>query len=160
MSGFLVHGVVSMPSTAAISMATMSDYAFLSRHDIHVSPAVLTKKINDGQIIIAYQGGVPVGWLRFGFFWDTIPFMHMLVVLMPYRGTGIGTQIINFWEAKMMNNGYKLLMTSTLASENAQHLYRKLGYRDSGALLLPNEPLEIILLKPLSDEPSIISIHN
>lgn len=40
-------------------------------------------------------------------------------------------------------------MTSTLSNENAQHFYRKLGYRDSGGLLLPNEPLEIIFVKNL-----------
>jgi len=138
-----------MSSTAAISTATMNDYAFLALHDTHINPVVLTKKITDGQIIMAYQDLAPVGWLRFGFFWDSIPFMHMLVVLPLYRGTGIGTRIIKYWETEMKDNGYNLLMTSTLASENAQHLYRKLGYRDAGALILPNEALEIMLIKSL-----------
>lgn len=40
-------------------------------------------------------------------------------------------------------------MTSTLSNENAQHFYRKLLYRDSGSLLLENEPLEIIFTKKL-----------
>ena len=39
------------------------------------------------------------------------------------------------------------MLTSTLADETAQHFYRKLGYRDTGSLLLPNEALEIILIK-------------
>jgi hypothetical protein len=34
---------------------------------------------------------------------------------------------------------------NTLAIERSQFLYRKLGYQDCGALILPNEPLEIIL---------------
>jgi hypothetical protein len=46
--------------------------------------------------------------------------------------------------------GFTQVMTSTLSNEDAQHFYRKLGYRDVGALLLPDEPLEIILLKELA----------
>jgi hypothetical protein len=38
------------------------------------------------------------------------------------------------------------VLTSTLANERGQFLYRKLGYHDCGGLLLPNEPLEILLL--------------
>jgi hypothetical protein len=41
-------------------------------------------------------------------------------------------------------------MTSTLSDEDAQHFYRKLGYEEHGCLLLPGEPLEILLLKPLT----------
>lgn len=40
-------------------------------------------------------------------------------------------------------------MTSTQSDETAQHFYRKLGYVDAGALLLQDEPLEIILTKAL-----------
>jgi hypothetical protein len=47
----------------------------------------------------------------------------------------------------MKSLSYKLLMTSTLANENAQHFYRKLNYKDAGSLLLPDEPLEIIFIK-------------
>ena len=39
---------------------------------------------------------------------------------------------------------------STLSSEGAQFFYRKNGYLDCGSLLLPGEPLEIILLKELA----------
>jgi len=47
----------------------------------------------------------------------------------------------------MKEEGYDLVMTSTLSNEYAQHFYRKLGYKDSGSLLLENEPLEIIFAK-------------
>ena len=45
--------------------------------------------------------------------------------------------------------GHRRVLTSTLSNERAQHFYRRLGYRDSGALLLPDEALEIILMKDL-----------
>lgn len=49
----------------------------------------------------------------------------------------------------MKTKGYDLVMTSSLSNETAQHFYRKLNYVDSGALLLPEEPLEIIFVKKL-----------
>ena len=39
--------------------------------------------------------------------------------------------------------------SSSLSDEQAQHLYRKLGYKDAGCLLLEGEALEIIFTKTL-----------
>ena len=60
-----------------------------------------------------------------------------------------GRQLVSHWEALMKAKGYPLVMTSTQSDETAQHFYRKLGYVDAGALLLQDEPLEIILTKAL-----------
>ena len=49
----------------------------------------------------------------------------------------------------MAAQGFRLVMTSTLSSEQAQHFYRALGYRDAGSLLLEGEPLEIFFTKRL-----------
>ena len=57
--------------------------------------------------------------------------------------------MVAFWEKQMKTKGYGLVMTSSLSNEAAQHFYRKLNYVDSGALLLPEEPLEIIFVKKL-----------
>lgn len=55
------------------------------------------------------------------------------------------------WENEMRNLGYKMLMTSTQADEQAQHFYRKLGYVEKGCLVFDNtpatQPLEMILIK-------------
>lgn len=75
--------------------------------------------------------------------------MNMLYINANYRNKGIGKELVLFWENEMKKKGYKFLMTSTLSNEEAQHFYRKLGYKDSGSLLLPNEPLEIIFIKKL-----------
>jgi ribosomal protein S18 acetylase RimI-like enzyme len=76
--------------------------------------------------------------------------MNLLHVRRELRGHGLGTRLVEFWESKMGESGYEGVMTSTLADENAQHFYRKLGYEDCGCLLLPGEPLEILFLKPLT----------
>jgi ribosomal protein S18 acetylase RimI-like enzyme len=73
----------------------------------------------------------------------------MLYFLEEYRNKGYGKQLINYWEKEMLKSNYKIVLTSTLSSEQAQFFYRKNGYIDCGSLLLPNEPLEIILLKNL-----------
>lgn len=54
-----------------------------------------------------------------------------------------------YWEKQMKTKGYDLVMTSSLSNEAAQHFYRKLSYVDSGALLFPEEPLEIIFMKKI-----------
>jgi hypothetical protein len=37
-----------------------------------------------------------------------------------------------------------------MSSETSQHLYRRLGYVDCGALLLPDEPAELVFRKALA----------
>jgi len=64
-----------------------------------------------------------------------------------YCGKEFGTQAMKHWENEMQSLGYDLVMTSTQANEQAQHFYRKLGYNDSGCLLLHNDPAEIFFVK-------------
>lgn len=53
----------------------------------------------------------------------------------------------------MHNMGYKLIMISTSADKNAQHFYRKLGYKDAGCLVADiapfEQPLEIFMVKAI-----------
>ena len=42
----------------------------------------------------------------------------------------------------MKAQGYKMVLLSTQVDENAQHLYRKSGYIDCGALLMNGTPFE------------------
>ena len=95
------------------------------------------------------QDGSFAGFLRYGLFWDSIPFMNLLFLLEEYRNQGIGTALVAFWEDRMRKEGFSRVMTSTQSDESAQHFYRKLGYMDTGALVLPEQPMEIILRKEL-----------
>jgi len=129
--------------------ANQKHLKWLKEKDHHIDSAMLKKKITDKQIIIAKLENKFLGWLRFGFFWDSIPFMNMLLIEEEYRSKGIGKKIVQFWETEMKKKKYKIVMTSSLSNENAQHFYRKLGYIDAGALAFPKEPLEIIFIKKL-----------
>jgi len=125
-------------------------YPYLVKNDHHISPKTLRKKIEDKEVVIIRDGNQIVGWLRFGYFWDIIPIMNILSLEENYRGKGLGTQLVNFWENEMRRQGHPKVMTTTLSDEEAQHFYRKLGYEDAGGLLLPDEALEIIFIKKLA----------
>ena len=135
--------------TIEITPALPADLETLTRLDGHISPRVLARKIAQGEVLTARQDGQITGWLRWGYFWDEIPFMNLLYVLEPYRRQGTAARLAAAWEAQMQAQGARQVLTSTLSNEDAQHLYRKWGYQDCGALLLPGEPLEILLRKDL-----------
>jgi hypothetical protein len=60
-----------------------------------------------------------------------------LFVLAARRGEGIDTPLISQWENARRVAAFDPVMTSTLANEHAQHLYRQLDHIDIGWLLLP-----------------------
>ena len=130
-----------------IRIASQNQYGQLAELDHHISTEMLAHKIDQGEIIVALEDELILGWLRYGYFWDSIPFMNMLTVIEKYRGKGIGTQLVSHWETVLREKGFNEVLTSTLADERSQFLYRRLGYQDCGALIFPSEPLEIILRK-------------
>ncbi len=133
-----------MDSHIVIEHARRDDLAFLIQSDSPIRD--MEAKVFRREVLVARLNGPPVGWLRFNYFWDTIPFMNMLFVLAPHRGQSIGTRLVTFWEAEMLSLGYHAVLTSTQADETAQHFYRKIGYIDVGEFLLPSEPNEELLL--------------
>ncbi|NKQ35103.1 MAG: GNAT family N-acetyltransferase [Chloroflexi bacterium] len=132
-----------------IEYAALSDLDYLARRDGHVTAVTLRAKIERQEMVIIRHEEQPIGWLRFGYFWDEHPFMNMLWLEDQYRGRGWGRALVAWWEEQMQMCGHYLVFTSTQSDESAQHFYRKLGYRDCGALFLPDEPLEIVLMKNL-----------
>ena len=133
------------------SYANQKNLKWLSKaeeyHDITL--AMLKRKIKDEEVIIAKADNRVIGWLRFGYFWDEIPFMNMLGLEEGHRRKGIGKKLVEFWESKMKKREFKMVMTSSQSDEDAQHFYRKIGYKDVGSLILPKEPLEVIFIKSL-----------
>ncbi len=138
-----------MEKSEMIRYADIQDFSVLKEHDKHISEAELKNIIAAKRILIMRQGDVFMGWLRFGLFWDNIPFMNMLYILDGNRGKGFGTALVSFWEKEMAKVGCRRVLTSTQANEKAQFFYRKLGYTKCGALLLPKEPLEMFFTKDI-----------
>lgn len=134
-----------------IRKAQIKDEKYFDVPKTHISYEDLKKKIEDGMIYIALADGKIVGWLRYGLFWDQIPFMNHLFFIESFRRRGYGTKLVTFWEKEMYEKGYKLAMTSTQIDEEGQHFYRKLGYKDIGGFTFPDQPLELIMLKTLGE---------
>lgn len=141
-----------MSGKAVVRPAVPADASFLIAHD-HVPSDVITRCIESDRILVLEFGGELVGWLRWGLFWDEIPFMNMLFVLETHRGRGFGGALMDVWESAARRSGHETVMTSSQADEESQHLYRKRGYTDCGALILPDQATELIFRKELGDDP-------
>ncbi|MDQ0092048.1 ribosomal protein S18 acetylase RimI-like enzyme [Paenibacillus anaericanus] len=132
-----------------IELATEQDYKYIVERDRHIPETLVRTKIREKEIFIIKDSEKEIGWMRYGYLWDNIPFMNMLWIDEEYRGQGIGKEMVLYWEEIMREKGFELIMTSTQSNEEAQHFYRKMGYRDAGCLLLETQPLEVILTKNL-----------
>lgn len=129
--------------------AAASDHIVLCGLDTHISSERLLRSINDHKVLVICRGDVIVGFLRYGFFWDSIPFVNLLFLIKEYRGQGLGTQLMTDWEKRMKDRGFTNVMTSTQSNECAQFFYRKLGYEDIGGFTPPGETFELIFSKTL-----------
>lgn len=127
----------------------MADKELLLSRDCHIKEDILEKAILNRYVLVMLAGGNLAGWLRWGLFWDEIPFMNMLYFLEEYRGLGFGTQLVGFWENEMLKLSYDKVMTSSQANETAQHFYRKLGYRDAGGFFPFCKDFEILFTKEI-----------
>ena len=132
-----------------VRFAELSDKDFWFTLDKHMSEAEFERKMRDRQGYVALSVGEPVGILRFNLFWDNTPFCNLLYIKDGMRGRGLGKALMTRFEQDARTAGYDFVLTSTRSDEDAQHFYRAIGYRDCGAILLPEEPEELILRKEL-----------
>ena len=97
------------------------------------------------------QEGKVVGILRYNFFGDNTPFCTLLFVDSDNRRKAIGRELMERWERDMQSSGYGMVMTSTQVDEDAQHFYRKIGYKDAGGFVVDvpgyEQPMEMIMIK-------------
>jgi ribosomal protein S18 acetylase RimI-like enzyme len=130
-----------------IRYAVIDDYPWLIEHEKHISEKILRSKIENSELYVVENNDKIIGWLRYNLFWDNIPFINMLFFLEEYRRMGIGTRLVKYWENEMRQKGYKIVFTSTLSNEEAQHFYRKMGYKEIGGIKYLEEPYELIFQK-------------
>ncbi len=129
------------------------DKEFWYTLDRHLPELEFYKKVTDKRGYIILDEEKPIGILRFNMFWDNTPFLTLIYINFSYHNKGYGRKAIEFWESEMAKQGYKMIMTSTQVDEDAQHFYRKLGYKDCGCLVLDipgfEQPLEMFMAKAL-----------
>ena len=134
-----------------IRYVRLEDRAFWYSLDKHLPQQEFDRKVAERRGYIITEDHVPVGLLRYNLFWDNTPFCTLLFVDWKRQRAGYGRLLMQHWEAEMKAQGYNILLTSTQADEEAQHFYRKLGYRDCGGLLLGmpgnEQPMELFFMK-------------
>ena len=133
--------------------ASLHDLDFWVSQDKHISREELARKIQGGQCYVIFDDSTLIGVLRYGLFWDNIPYLNLIHFEESYRKKGFGQAAMKYWEDEMRKYGHTVVLTSTQSDEGSQHFYRKLGYKDAGCLLLDVppyvQPLEIIMIKKL-----------
>ncbi len=134
-----------------VRYARMEDEEFWYRLDKHLSKAEFKNKIRDQRGYIISEDDRPAGLLRYNLFWDSIPFCTLLFIEQESQGRGYGRALMEHWERDMKRLGCGMLLVSTQVDENAQHFYRKLGYKDCGGLVVDipgyEQPMEMFLAK-------------
>ncbi len=136
-----------------IRLIEEKDKAFWYSLDRHLPEAEFNNKVVENRGYIILDDEKPIGLLRYNMFWDNTPFLTLIYIDFAYHKMGYGRKAMEYWEKEMSEQGFKLLMTSTQVDENAQHFYRKLGYKDCGCLVLDlpgfEQPLEMFMIKAI-----------
>ena len=136
-----------------IRKAVPADWPAWRSLDRHIAEKRFLAKTEAGECLVAVDEEQNVqGILRWSWFWDEIPFVNLLFVRDGQRGCGMGKALMLAFEEEARKEGVRLVLTSTQVNEEAQHFYRRLGYRDCGGFLLPEAepvPLELMLCREL-----------
>ena len=136
-----------------IRFITTEDKPFWYSIDKHLPEKEFYKKIRDNQGYILIADDKPVGLLRYNLFWDNTPFCTLIYIEEQHQKQGWGRLLMTHWEQDMRKQGYRMVLTSTQVDEDAQHFYRKLGYKDCGGLTVDvpgyEQPMELFMVKQL-----------
>ena len=136
-----------------IRYVTTSDRDFWYGLDRHLPADEFDDKVRNHRGYVLTVNGESAGILRYNLFWDNTPFCTMLFIDEKFRRKGCGKKLLEYWEEDMKSRGYGMIMTSTQVDEDAQHFYRKLGYKDTGGFVIDfpgyAQPMEMIMMKAL-----------
>ena len=136
-----------------ISYAAMEDKQYVMSYGNAMKESEFDLKVRDKRCYILRESGKTIGTMRFNLIFDFIPFLSLMWLEEPYRYKGYGTKAMAHWENEMGAAGYKMVMISTQVDEDAQHFYRKLGYKDMGTIVMDippyEQPLEMFMGKAL-----------
>ncbi len=87
--------------TINIAFANDLDYEYIKGRDHHISENLISAKIKEKEIyIIRNPDGSNIGWMRYGYFWDNIPFMNMIWIEEEFRDKGVGNKVVLFRRSK------------------------------------------------------------
>lgn len=136
-----------------IRYVQLEDKKFWYRLDKHLPEQEFNQKVLQKRGYVLLENHIPIGLLRYNLFWDNTPFCTMLFIDWQHQGKGYGKKLMTYWEHDMKSQGYRMLLTSTQVDEQAQHFYRKLGYKDCSGFVIDipqyAQPMELFFIKSI-----------
>ena len=102
-----------------IEPAPPQDWPLWRALDSHLSEEAFCRAAQ-GQMTrwIKTDGGI-VGILRYQLFWETIPFLTLLLLKEAHRRQGFGRAAMALWESELVRAGHRMVLVSTRADESA-----------------------------------------
>jgi GNAT superfamily N-acetyltransferase len=133
-----------------IVFAAWDDLDDILKLDNHIPRERLRCCIQNRQVLVLKNSDRIYGMMRWSLFWQTIPFLDLIILKEQIRGRGYGRKMMSFWEEHMKSFGYQDVLLSTQADEDAQYFYKKLGYQEVGSFLPPMQDVqELIFCKKI-----------
>ena len=136
-----------------IRYVQLEDKKFWYRLDKHLPEQEFNQKVLQKRGYVLLENHIPIGLLRYNLFWDNTPFCTMLFIDWQHQGKSYDKKLMTYWEHDMKSQGYGMLLTSTQVDEQAQHFYRKLGYKDCGGFVIDipqyAQPMELFFIKSI-----------
>lgn len=124
----------------------------------YIDPDRIKTKIKNREVIIAVKGSNIIGLLKLSYFWDTRPYIGLILVKKDLRGSGIGKNMLHFLEEYLQSKNYAYLFSSSEEDALESHKWHlKNGFKKCGKinnLNLPHrEVSEIFFCKKISNKP-------
>jgi len=136
-----------------IRHADVHDKPFFVNERENLPESEFDSKIRDKRCYVICDDVKIIGAMRYNLIFDFIPFLCILYIDGEYQRRGFGTRAMRHWEDEMRSRGHKMIMVSTQVNEEGQHFYRRLGYKDMGAIVMDIppylQPMEMFMGKAL-----------
>lgn len=108
--------------------------------DRHLPPAIVRRKIEWREIVVAELDGGLVGYLRLEYLWSRTPYVAMIHVLPERRRRGVGKALLAFTEEFLREQGHAALYSSSQVDEaEPQAWHRHVGFEECGVIAGINE---------------------
>ncbi|MBP2019680.1 GNAT superfamily N-acetyltransferase [Symbiobacterium terraclitae] len=75
--------------------------------DPYLPPAAFAPNIAARELILVEQGEQAIGYLRLAYIWGKIPYIGLIWLEPAHRGQGIGTDVLEFVEAYLREQGFR-----------------------------------------------------
>jgi N-acetylglutamate synthase-like GNAT family acetyltransferase len=110
------------------------------RQDHYLPAAVVRRKIEWQEIVVAEISGTLVGYVRLEYLWSVVPYVALIHVSPGYRRRGVGKALLAHTEEFLRGQGHTALYSSSQADEaEPQAWHRHVGFEECGLIAGVNE---------------------